>query len=174
MFAALSICPGRLTASLWAISWRAGRAPISVDGFFDAVLVNVEDDRLKANRLAILAGLVASMNLVGDLAVIGADMGKSGGFINLATVRPSDASMSDLLGGKGANLAEMSRLGLRYPHATDICHYFNHNDGQLPDALRPKLSAALKKWVPLGVAFGDAVAPLLVSVRSGSRASMPA
>ena len=89
-----------------------------------------------------------------------------------------DASMSDLLGGKGANLAEMSRLGLPVPPGftlpTDICHYFNQNDGQLPDALRAKLSAALKEMgAPLGVAFGDAVAPLLVSVRSGSRASMP-
>ncbi|MEC7209897.1 MAG: PEP/pyruvate-binding domain-containing protein, partial [Pseudomonadota bacterium] len=60
-----------------------------------------------------------------------------------------DASMSDLLGGKGANLAEMSRLGLPVPPGftlpTDICHYFNQNDGQLPDALRAKLSAALKE-----------------------------
>ena len=76
-----------------------------------------------------------------------------------------DASMSDLLGGKGANLAEMSRLGLPVPPGftlpTDICHYFNQNDGQLPDALRAKLSAALKEMgAPLGVAFGDAVAPL--------------
>ena len=89
-----------------------------------------------------------------------------------------DASMSDLLGGKGANLAEMCRLGLPVPPGftlpTDFCHYFNQNDGQLPDALRAKLRAALKKMgAPLGVAFGDAVAPLLVSVRSGSRASMP-
>ncbi|MAI51873.1 MAG: pyruvate, phosphate dikinase [Rhodobiaceae bacterium] len=89
-----------------------------------------------------------------------------------------DAGMSELLGGKGANLAEMSRLGLPVPPGftlpTNVCHYFNQHDGQLPDALRAKVSAALKQMgPPLGVAFGDADAPLLVSVRSGSRASMP-
>ena len=89
-----------------------------------------------------------------------------------------DANMSDLLGGKGANLAEMSRLGLPVPPGfilpTDVCHYFNQNDGQLPDSLRATVSAALGEMgALLGVAFGDVDAPLLVSVRSGSRASMP-
>ena len=89
-----------------------------------------------------------------------------------------DADMSDLLGGKGANLAEMSRLGLPVPPGftlpTEVCHYFNHHEGQFPDALRAKVSAALEAMgTSLGVGFGDAQAPLLVSVRSGARASMP-
>ena len=89
-----------------------------------------------------------------------------------------DANMSDLLGGKGANLAEMSRLGLPVPPGftlpTDVCHYFIQNDGRLPDTLRATVIAALKEMgAPLGATFGDVDAPLLVSVRSGSRASMP-
>jgi glycyl-tRNA synthetase beta chain len=73
LFAALSDLPDTLDASPEAYGqYLDGLAAlrISVDGFFDAVLVNAEDDKLKANRLAILAGLVASMDLVGDLAVI--------------------------------------------------------------------------------------------------------
>jgi glycyl-tRNA synthetase beta chain len=73
LFAALSDLPDTLDASLQAYGQyldELAALRISVDGFFDAVLVNAEDDRLKANRLAILAGLVASMDLVGDLAVI--------------------------------------------------------------------------------------------------------
>ena len=80
-----------------------------MDGFFDAVLVNAEDDKLKANRLAILAGLVASMDLVGIWrSSKRADMGKTDWrvyqFGNGAA--EGDANMSDLLGGKGANLAK--------------------------------------------------------------------
>ncbi len=73
LFAALSDLPDTLDSSPEAYGrYLDGLAElrISVDGFFDAVRVNAEDDKLKANRYAILAGLVASMDLVGDLAVI--------------------------------------------------------------------------------------------------------
>ena len=73
LFAALSSLPkglGTSSESYGQYLDALAALRISVDGFFDAVLVNAEDDRLKANRLAILAGLVASMDLVGDLALI--------------------------------------------------------------------------------------------------------
>ena len=60
-----------------------------------------------------------------------------------------NASMSDLLGGKGANLAEMSRLGLPVPPgftlSTEVCRYFNDHDGQFPDDLRDSVSEALRE-----------------------------
>ncbi|MDI1327178.1 MAG: pyruvate, phosphate dikinase [Brevundimonas sp.] len=89
-----------------------------------------------------------------------------------------DASMKNLLGGKGANLAEMSSLGLPVPPGftitTEACvHYFS-NGQSYPDALTAQVAAGLKKVeAVVGKTFGDASNPLLVSVRSGARASMP-
>lgn len=89
-----------------------------------------------------------------------------------------DASMKELLGGKGANLAEMSRLGLPVPPgftiSTAVCtHYYDH-DRHYPDDLKESARAALERVETLvGKRFGDARDPLLVSVRSGARASMP-
>jgi pyruvate,orthophosphate dikinase len=89
-----------------------------------------------------------------------------------------DASMKNLLGGKGANLAEMSSLGLPVPPgftvSTEACvHYFS-NGQSYPDGLRDQVATGLKKVeAVVGKIFGDAANPLLVSVRSGARASMP-
>ncbi len=88
------------------------------------------------------------------------------------------ADMKALLGGKGANLAEMSSLGLPVPPGftitTEACtHYFN-NDRKYPDDLTAQVDAALAAVEQqVGAGFGDAGDPLLVSVRSGARASMP-
>ncbi len=88
------------------------------------------------------------------------------------------ADMRDLLGGKGANLAEMANLGLPVPPGftvtTEACtHYYDH-DRHLPDELKPQVEEALAEVGRIvGRTFGDAARPLLVSVRSGSRASMP-
>jgi pyruvate, orthophosphate dikinase len=88
------------------------------------------------------------------------------------------ASMKELLGGKGANLAEMSRIGLPVPPGftitTAVCSHFYRNKKKYPRDLEPAVATALKK-VERSVArkFGDAENPLLVSVRSGARASMP-
>ena len=84
----------------------------------------------------------------------------------------------DRLGGKGANLAEMSRLGLRVPSgftiSSDVCAVYYELGGKLPEALRPMVDAALERVTEMvGPRFGDIDNPLLVSVRSGSRASMP-
>ena len=84
----------------------------------------------------------------------------------------------DLLGGKGANLAEMAHLGLPVPPGftvtTDVCTYFYAHERTYPDTLRDDVAAALARVGRLtGRAFGDEGQPLLVSVRSGARASMP-
>ncbi len=83
-----------------------------------------------------------------------------------------------LLGGKGANLAEMANLGLPVPPGftitTEVCAYFYANENRYPEALAAQVKAALDHVGALvGRRFGDAERPLLVSVRSGSQASMP-
>ena len=89
-----------------------------------------------------------------------------------------DATMRELLGGKGANLAEMARIGLPVPPgftiSTEVCtHYYDHGQ-RYPTGLRDAVGehlAALE--AQLGKRFGDAGDPLLLSVRSGARESMP-
>jgi len=88
------------------------------------------------------------------------------------------ASLRDLLGGKGANLAEMSNIGLPVPPGftvtTEVCTAFYANDRQYPEGLKAQVEDALGRiGKAVGMAFGDAQNPLLVSVRSGARASMP-
>ncbi len=89
-----------------------------------------------------------------------------------------DASMKNLLGGKGANLAEMSSLGLPVPPGftltTEVCTAYYENDRQYPGGLKDQADAAVAKvGKAVGMIFGDPKNPLLVSVRSGARASMP-
>ncbi|MDO9246523.1 MAG: PEP/pyruvate-binding domain-containing protein, partial [Phenylobacterium sp.] len=89
-----------------------------------------------------------------------------------------DASMKNLLGGKGANLAEMSSLGLPVPPGftitTEACVHYYSNDKTYPEGLKEQVIAGLAKVETItGKVFGDAANPLLVSVRSGARASMP-
>src|SRR5215813_730241 len=88
------------------------------------------------------------------------------------------AKMRDLLGGKGANLAEMANLGLPVPPGftipTTVCTYFYEHKKTYPKELKKQVEQALTRVGKLtGKAFGDARNPLLVSVRSGARASMP-
>jgi pyruvate,orthophosphate dikinase len=88
------------------------------------------------------------------------------------------AEMKNLLGGKGAGLAEMSNLGLPVPPGftitTEVCTYFYDNGKTYPKELTGQVTAALGKLeAALGARFGDETNPLLVSVRSGARASMP-
>ncbi|MEE3276718.1 MAG: pyruvate, phosphate dikinase, partial [Candidatus Thermoplasmatota archaeon] len=89
-----------------------------------------------------------------------------------------DASMKNLLGGKGANLAEMAQLGIPVPPGftitTEVCNWFNDHDQSYPESLDGSVRKALAAIeVELGLKFGDSTRPLLVSVRSGARASMP-
>lgn len=89
-----------------------------------------------------------------------------------------DASMRNLLGGKGANLAEMSSIGLPVPPGLTITtaacvHYYAHGQSY-PEALHAQTLTALGAIeAKTGMRFGDAAKPLLLSVRSGARASMP-
>src|ERR1700733_2876932 len=88
------------------------------------------------------------------------------------------SSMRDFLGGKGGNLAEMANLGLPVPPGftitTEVCTYFYTNGKTSPTVLDAAADAAPEHVGALtGRGFGDAANPLLVSVRSGARASMP-
>ncbi len=88
------------------------------------------------------------------------------------------AEMKSLLGGKGANLAEMTNIGLPVPAgftvSTEVCTYYYANKRKYPTTLKGEVEKALKKVEKaMGAKFGDPKNPLLVSVRSGARASMP-
>jgi pyruvate,orthophosphate dikinase len=88
------------------------------------------------------------------------------------------AGMRNLLGGKGANLAEMASIGLPVPPGftitADVCTAFYDNNRKYPDDLKPQVDAALTAIEQaVGLDFGDPAHPLLVSVRSGARVSMP-
>ncbi len=92
--------------------------------------------------------------------------------------REGDASMRNLLGGKGANLAEMTNLGLPVPPGltitTETCMNYINNGNKMPEGLMDEVKTALKDVEnQTGKKFGDATNPLLVSVRSGARLSMP-
>lgn len=86
--------------------------------------------------------------------------------------------MKNLLGGKGANLAEMNQIGLPVPAgftiSTEVCTHYYANGKQYPAELKAQVEAALRYVEEvMGAKFGDASNPLLMSVRSGARASMP-
>jgi pyruvate,orthophosphate dikinase len=88
------------------------------------------------------------------------------------------ADMKELLGGKGANLAEMASLGLPVPPGftitTEVCNAYYANGNAMPATLEREVETALDAiGAAVGAGFGDPKAPLLVSVRSGARASMP-
>jgi pyruvate,orthophosphate dikinase len=88
-----------------------------------------------------------------------------------------DASLSNLLGGKGANLAEMSKLGIQVPPGftitTEACNYFSENK-KLPDGLKEEIINYVSDLESLSQkSFGNSESPLLLSVRSGGMISMP-
>ena len=92
--------------------------------------------------------------------------------------REGNADMRNLLGGKGANLAEMTNLGLPVPPGltitTETCMAYINNGNKMPEGLMDEVKVALKEVeAQKGQKFGDAENPLLVSVRSGARVSMP-
>jgi len=88
------------------------------------------------------------------------------------------SSMRETLGGKGANLAEMTRIGLPVPPgftlSTEVCAEFEASGGRIRKRLEPEVARALARVERImGARFGDPACPLLVSVRSGARVSMP-
>jgi pyruvate,orthophosphate dikinase len=89
-----------------------------------------------------------------------------------------DGKMKELLGGKGANLAEMCRIGLPVPAGftitTEVCNYYVANNKTYPPELKAQVEDAMRKTeAAMGAKFGDSKNPLLVSCRSGARVSMP-
>ena len=88
------------------------------------------------------------------------------------------AEMKNLLGGKGANLAEMASLGIPVPAGftltTEVCTYYYDHDQSYPSTIEAEVDAAMAKVEEvMGTKFGDPKDPLLLSVRSGARSSMP-
>jgi len=88
------------------------------------------------------------------------------------------ADMKNLLGGKGANLAEMTSLGIPVPPGftitTEVCSIYYENNKKYPKELESQVTASLKKVEKImGAKYGDPKNPLLFSVRSGARQSMP-
>ena len=89
-----------------------------------------------------------------------------------------DATMRELLGGKGANLAEMTKVGLPVPQgftiSTEACTQYYEDGRQINDEIQAQIIEYIAKMEEInGKKFGDLKNPLLVSVRSGARASMP-
>ena len=89
-----------------------------------------------------------------------------------------NGGMKPLLGGKGADLAEMCRIGLPVPPGftitTEVCTYYYDHKRTYPSSLKPQMQAGLASIERItGKTFGDVKNPLLVSVRSGARDSMP-
>jgi pyruvate,orthophosphate dikinase len=89
-----------------------------------------------------------------------------------------DGTMKDTLGGKGAGLAEMSRAGLPVPPgftiATDVCNIYFKNENQVPEEIQKEIDHAVTKLEKeMGKKLGDSTDPLLMSVRSGAKFSMP-
>ena len=88
------------------------------------------------------------------------------------------ADMKELLGGKGANLAEMSVIGIPVPPGftltTEVCAVYYERDRRLPEEVKPQVESALQRMEEaVGKKFGNSADPLLVSVRSGAALSMP-
>ncbi|MCF0237561.1 MAG: pyruvate, phosphate dikinase, partial [Sphaerochaetaceae bacterium] len=93
-------------------------------------------------------------------------------------VAEGTANMKDLLGGKGANLAEMTSIGLPVPPgftiSTEACAYYSSHDGEYPEGMRDEVLLNLKQLEKtMNAKLGDSENPLLVSVRSGAAQSMP-
>ncbi len=93
-------------------------------------------------------------------------------------ITEGNAGMRDLLGGKGANLAEMSSIGLPVPPgftiSTEVCTYYYDNERKYPSSLEDDVRLAISRIEKeTGLSFADPENPLLLSVRSGARASMP-
>ena len=92
--------------------------------------------------------------------------------------KEGDASMRNLLGGKGANLAEMTNIGLPVPQGftitTEACTQYYEDGREINEEIQGQINEYIGKMEEItGKKFGDAENPLLVSVRSGARASMP-
>ena len=151
-----------------------------VDAFFDKVTVNVDDPALRRNRLALLARVGSAAYRIADFSKIEPDGGVMEKWVYTFGEGSAEGSaeMEDLLGSKGANLAEMSAIGLPVPPGftitTDVCGYYHSHNGTFPGRLDASVRMGLAQLERVrGARLGDPVNPLLVSVRSGGAASLP-
>jgi pyruvate,orthophosphate dikinase len=129
----------------------------------------------RVDQLSAFAGITSARNQEPDMTATNATQWV---YVFGADKTDGNASMRNLLGGKGANLAEMASLGLPVPPgftiSTDVCTAYYANDRKFPDGLDGQVADALERVSEaVGAKFGDPANPLLVSVRSGARASMP-
>ena len=146
-------------------------------------------DRVPAERViaveAATGGAVSRQDLRPDLYPAGsnsleAESASNGKWVYSFGDGEADgrAEMRNLLGGKGANLAEMSAIGVPVPPGftvtTDVCTHFYNHDHTYPSGLKDQVAAGLAKIEAIiGAKIGDPINPMLVSVRSGARTSMP-
>ena len=152
-----------------------------VDEFFDKVTVNADEPALRENRLRLLARIRATMNQVADFSQIeGMSLPMTKWVYSFGGgAAEGRADMRNLLGGKGANLAEMSSLGLPVPPGftitTEVCTHFYANGTDLSrrSAGAGRRGAGRGRDDDRRHASATPTNPLLVSVRSGARASMP-
>src|SRR5665213_1671412 len=164
-----------------AMAKAAAKSKKSVAKSKTSITVRTKSAPPASARKAIGKGLVKPVKPAGKVtAVRPADTAKAGKWVFTFGDGKAEgkAEMRDLLGGKGANLAEMANLGLPVPPGftipTSVCTYFYAHDKSYPAALKGQVEKALEHVGKIaGKSFGDAKNPLLVSVRSGGRASMP-
>ncbi len=172
----------RTTEYLSALQAIASLRP-SVDLFFDKVLVNAPDPNVRRNRLALLNGILTEFSTIADFSEIvtnflGACLMKQYVYAFGEGKADGDGKMKDVLGGKGAGLAEMSRTGVPVPPgftvATDVCNIYFQNNNTVPDDIEKQVDEKLAQLEKrMGQKLGDSANPLLVSVRSGAKFSMP-
>ena len=154
-----------------------------VDTFFDKVLVNAKVERVRNNRLTLLHNLLTEFSTIADFSEIVTSGEQNNIMKNYVYsfgggTADGDGKMKDVLGGKGAGLAEMSRAGVPVPPgftiSTEVCNIYFENNNSVPAEINQQVLAALAKLeAQIGKKLGDPKNPLLVSVRSGARFSMP-
>src|SRR5450755_390957 len=149
---------------------KAGKALLARNG------KNGHSNGVRLGAKTVIKGAAAKLTAK-EPAIKAGKVGKRVYFFGGAKAE-GNKEMKNLLGGKGANLAEMANIGLPVPPGftitTEVCTEFYANGKKLPKQLDADIHGAVARMEKLvGAKFGDPVNPLLVSVRSGARASMP-
>ena len=152
-----------------------------VDRFFDKVLVNAKDagssDQPPDSACRFIDRIFHDRRFFGDRHLRRSEM-KNYVYSFGNGAADGDGKMKDVLGGKGAGLAEMSRAGIPVPPgftiSTEVCNIYFEKGNQVPDEINQQILKALAKLESqIGKKLGDPENPLLVSVRSGAKFSMP-
>ena len=173
---------GFAAAERRATTRACGRSPAlrkPVDRFFDDVLVMAEDPKVRGNRLALLTETLSLFYRIADISRLGGQVLTQYVYFFGGGKADGHKDMKDLLGGKGSGLAEMTNAGLPVPPgftiSTEACNVLLDAGGKLPPEVdaadRPGArTAGRRSWARARATPTD---PLLVSVRSGAKFSMP-